>query len=648
MSGGVPGPPNIFIRPRAMDKSIQFWWNTSDVSGYALTGPAFSRTYGPQSYTAIVKNLTNNVPYTFQLKAYNAAGYGAAATFRTIRPGFAPPPPLGIVATINADRTSATVNWTHPTTATYILGYVIIATPINGSPPIFKLCAHNYDTRLYVSPVTTISWMSVYSVGDAGYSPHSALSAPVIPGFTPSDISGITLWLDGADTTTIQGNAGPVRNTGDSVLQWRDKTGLNKRVSAAPAAKPTFSFTATNARYPGIVASAPGFATNPVQLSSTNTMTMFCVSQNTAADLTSTIMGAGILKNSSGTIGVGMDISGYSTTYTIKNDTIQNAIFKSPNFLNTPVLSVSYMDLSSCTASIVAPAYFENITAPRLGNTNLNTASVYTLASPTPHMNINEIIVYGIPLTVEQITNVSTYLYSKWGFTPVRPYNLQFTGKYGTAFSISWIGGGTSFSIIGDPNGSAWSYYQYIDPVKQTAYLWNFDLNLQQVAVIAYTPFGYSHRSEFIQYNQNEPVTSPPSTPFDLYISSIGATTMTIRFYGGDAASDFVLYDMSANIITNVSYNPIPSGKLATVSQLVPNMTYTFYMKAVNVYGSSGFSDPVTGSTILAPRSVTTGFIYSDSAEIYWNKKTDELDATYSFKANDVDISNSTPEYLDK
>ena len=311
-------------------------------------------------------------------------------------------------------------------------------------------------------------------------------------------------------------------------------------------------------------------------------------------------MGAGIIQNPSSTIGLSMDISGYSTTYTIQNDTSQNAVFTSPNFLNTPVLSVSYMDLSSCRASIIAPAYFQDISSARQGNINLNTAAVYNLASPTPHMNISEIIVYGIPLTVEQITSVSTYLYTKWGFAPVKPNHLKITGKYGTAFSISWIGGGNTFSFI--TNGRAgtgpWPFFFVYDAVKQTAYLWNIPGTPVNIGVIANTPFGSSQPSEVITYDPSDPVIIPPSTPFSLYIVDITATTITLGCFGGDGAASFAAYDILDNPINNVALSQAPNEKTVTISQLSPNTQYTLYLEAVNEYGSSTPSATVTFSTI--------------------------------------------------
>jgi hypothetical protein len=71
-------------------------------------------------------------------------------------------------------------------------------------------------------------------------------------GFDPRSISGLALWLDGADSSTLFQNSNgttPATATGDPIGQWRDKSGNNRHVTQATAAsRPTVSGTLQNGR----------------------------------------------------------------------------------------------------------------------------------------------------------------------------------------------------------------------------------------------------------------------------------------------------------------------------------------------------------------------------------------------------------------
>ena len=61
---------------------------------------------------------------------------------------------------------------------------------------------------------------------------------PIIATFTPRSITGLQLWLDGSDSTTLS-------LSGTSVTQWRDKSGLGNNTSAA-AGTNTYTTNAIN------------------------------------------------------------------------------------------------------------------------------------------------------------------------------------------------------------------------------------------------------------------------------------------------------------------------------------------------------------------------------------------------------------------
>jgi hypothetical protein len=70
--------------------------------------------------------------------------------------------------------------------------------------------------------------------------------------FTPKNISGLALWLDAADGSTLFQNSDgttPATATSDPVGYWRDKSGNNRHATQATAAnRPTISATTQNGR----------------------------------------------------------------------------------------------------------------------------------------------------------------------------------------------------------------------------------------------------------------------------------------------------------------------------------------------------------------------------------------------------------------
>ena len=69
-----------------------------------------------------------------------------------------------------------------------------------------------------------------------GCAPAQGVAAAA-PAFVPTDISGLALWLDASDETTLFQGAGvsPVTADGQLVRQWNDKSGNARHVSQATA-----------------------------------------------------------------------------------------------------------------------------------------------------------------------------------------------------------------------------------------------------------------------------------------------------------------------------------------------------------------------------------------------------------------------------
>jgi hypothetical protein len=407
--------PSIYLRPYVAETYVQLWWTPADVSGYVvgcLEYPDLSGLYPPSSYTAII-DVSAGTAYTFTLAQSDASGTGPTASFRTVTPGLVPSPPA-VVVTADASGTGATVTWTPPSFDGFSppLGYVVTSIPINGTA-VTKRCSHAYDTGRGMV-INTASWIGVQTVTDPGYSQMSLLSAPIVPGFIPSSISGLTLWLDAADLTQIYPRPALI-STGQLINAWIDKAGLGNGVNTVnygSPTEPTFRLAGYNTTYPSILyEGTAGFGSPPISLVN-NMLTLFTVSQNAFTNVD--VSNMRIFQNADATIGPVMDVSGGQCQYAIMNDTSSNAVFASNSLLNQPIISMSRMDLTTCVARLISPTGFTDISAARLNAIDLTTAANYLLGFGS-HMNVSEVILYNAALSDAEISSVGAYLRDKWG-----------------------------------------------------------------------------------------------------------------------------------------------------------------------------------------------------------------------------------------
>jgi hypothetical protein len=224
----VPGPPQITLRPRASDQTLQFWWATpvsdggSAITGYTLvcTAASYSQVLGPTTYTYKVTGLTNGTPYSFYLIANNAIGSSAAAYFRTVEPGFKASAPQTATAVADGSNPAGIVSWTAPTSdgGAEIGWYVIHSNSSDPADPIKKICTEPWKTEGYVgelNPASTYTF-KVYAVNDPGYGPAAitnsiTLENTLLVSLTASNWSGTGPWLDATsnnyDATLADGTA---------------------------------------------------------------------------------------------------------------------------------------------------------------------------------------------------------------------------------------------------------------------------------------------------------------------------------------------------------------------------------------------------------------------------------------------------------
>jgi hypothetical protein len=139
----APDAPNIFIRPKATDSTLEFYWQPGNSNGSAILSYILD---DGTTQTVLDSNLryykeyglANKTPYSYTLTASNGVGSGPAASFRTVQPGLKPEQPTG-VSIYRISETYAKLSWfnesadiAEPNTPTPWRNVVLAPQVING------------------------------------------------------------------------------------------------------------------------------------------------------------------------------------------------------------------------------------------------------------------------------------------------------------------------------------------------------------------------------------------------------------------------------------------------------------------------------------------------------------------------------------
>ena len=235
----------------------------------------------------------------------------------------------------------------------------------------------------------------------------------------PKTISGLALWLDGADSTTITSSSG-------NVSQWNDKSG-NARNAITRVGTITYNASQIN-NMPTITFSAASYLSN--------TMTYTSTSRNVFAVVT--IGGYGpsaavtytIITTSSGSIGI--QVYSYTTAGSLTGDIEMNysgkvllaAIYGVGGYYNTT--SILATTNSTGNSGIFVNGSPTTLQVDSTGSATYTTGSVtqyiggYNGTQPTI---IGELIVYDASMTTVQRQQVEGYLALKWGLQSSLPAN---------------------------------------------------------------------------------------------------------------------------------------------------------------------------------------------------------------------------------
>lgn len=228
----VPTPPQVNPLPRVGPTTIEVWWDPplsdggSAVTSYTLAcaSPALTFTIPASQNTYLVIGLTTSVSYAFTITANNGIGSSTPAAFRTVICGTFPAAPENVSILMSSISSGiATVTWDAPLSdgGAALKYYAVEALPLYpeyvstvtyGAPAtqFQRYCTGLTPNQNYI--------FAVNSINDPGYSLLPSTTSYWL--FSPSNVSDLFLWFDGADSNTY--TVDPAY--GNAITTWRSKT----------------------------------------------------------------------------------------------------------------------------------------------------------------------------------------------------------------------------------------------------------------------------------------------------------------------------------------------------------------------------------------------------------------------------------------
>jgi hypothetical protein len=251
------------------------------------------------------------------------------------------------------------------------------------------------------------------------------LAAPINTSvFSPSSFSGLQLWLDAADATTIT-------LTGSNVTGWADKSGANTTMNTFAGNPITVSSNALNSKSVLTFSQSYIFG-KPSTVYTGDSMTAFMIGRmNNSAQYTTVLtMGRSNIDAATNSNSAGMFVLDYPST---RFDTARNNVYNRYNFDSNAYFLASAIQIPATSYMGINGGSFSNATTGTSANFNISTIVVGNNTIPDNlnvlSGNIGEMLVYFRQLSVEDCQTVEGYLAWKWGLQgslpTAHPYKSQ-------------------------------------------------------------------------------------------------------------------------------------------------------------------------------------------------------------------------------
>ena len=281
-----------------------------------------------------------------------------------------------------------------------------------------------YEMIVYNTTLTTAQIAQVNKYLQSKW--NTAITVTTIPTpvynrvFQPVDITGLAMWFDAADNSTITSSS-------SLVTQWNDKSGNGYNATNSTYVSPTYSATGFNSKYPGLLfngtstmlATASILPTPVLSANGTDT-TIFVVFNRLGSSPNSAVFGLG-----------GAAVTTNYNTYVLRDPwaTSANSILDIGNGTLGRVSisnSVTGPQIYSLWRSGTS-TYFYNYGAS-LGSNLSSSSTVGTTSQPLNigggfadscwfNSYISEFIIYNYALSNSQRQQVEAYLAWKWGLS---------------------------------------------------------------------------------------------------------------------------------------------------------------------------------------------------------------------------------------
>jgi hypothetical protein len=237
--------------------------------------------------------------------------------------------------------------------------------------------------------------------------------------FSPKNISGIGLWLDGTD---IAGNGSTLVN-GSLINSWVDKSGLsNNATQSLPSQMPTFLSSSNAVRFVGTSSNVMQFPTGTVPYSNNPYTIYFTMTIQSSATSDGVLLYSGV--NSTNNANGFYYFSGSNVNnYWIFVDIVANSVYSVGNRVLLGFTYTQNVNRSIyANGSLVASTPSSN----HAGTNSNNYLGAEVVRGYYSTVDMNEVIIYNSSLTTQQRQSVEGYLAWKWGLVGNLPTNHPF------------------------------------------------------------------------------------------------------------------------------------------------------------------------------------------------------------------------------
>lgn len=238
---------------------------------------------------------------------------------------------------------------------------------------------------------------------------HGAQVGPATnspPPFTPTSLSGLTLWLDAND-------GGTITQSGGAVSQWNDKsTSANNATQTTAANQPGYSATALNSKPAVTFSGSPVMMNLTANIDTTSgNLTFFVVNYISGNAAAMTYFGSaagsnflvGNLPAGGGEFYTGSPFVDFNYIYSLNQPFIYGGALKA-----SPTTAVAYLNGVAQSDNGTRGTSWSGGGIDRLG---IRTIDLYLVGG------IGEILIYNRDLTGTELSQVNTYLTNKWSIS---------------------------------------------------------------------------------------------------------------------------------------------------------------------------------------------------------------------------------------